>query len=200
MFRLLGDVRRGETRRRPRRRNASFNFLADVTLACARGRRRLGNNEGESADTATSLNSCAGIGLRYPRMTNATGRTGEATAPRRHLVRLFRACLCFSLRVAHSAEQITELGRLAWALVRFLRRRWCLLGAIGRFRRSGNVGEFAQTAWSLNHIATIDPRAARKKKYNRDNSTGHRPETALGSGVSSLLASFPAGRPSLPGS
>ena len=51
-------------------------------------------------------------------------------------------------------------------------------------------------AWPLNHIATIDLRAASVGNYNRANIRGHAPATALGSSVSSSWAFFPAGRPS----
>ena len=96
-------------------------------------------------------------------------------------------------RAVDSAEQITEMGRLTRALVRYLRRRWCLLRAIGRFRNSENQGRCARMAWSLNHIVTTDLRAARMKKYNRANTEGHGLDTALGSSVPSSLALFPAG-------
>ena len=86
----------------------------------------------------------------------------------------------FSPRVANSAEQITEVRQLTRPPVRFLRHPWRLLRARGRFRRSENQGDSAQMAWSLNHIATADLRAARMKKYNRANTTGHGPVTALG--------------------
>ena len=106
----------------------------------------------------------------------------------------------FSLRAVDSAEQITEMGRLTRARIRFLRRRWCLLCAIGRFRNSEKKGRSARMARSLNHIAATDLRAAWMEKCNRANITGNGTETALGSSVSSLWASSPAGQPSLPGS
>ena len=199
MFRLLGDVRRRKTKRRRNRRSASPNFFADVTLVRPRGRFPRGDNAGEFADTATSLNYCADIGLRCPEMKTATGHITEAAPPKRHLVGLFCACLCFSPRAANSAEQITELGRLTCAPARFLRHPWRLPAAIGRFRRGENQGVSAQAAGSLNHIATTDLRAARVRKYNRANITGHGHETALGRSVSRSRAFYPAGRPSPPG-
>ena len=140
MSRLLGDVRRGATQRRRNRRSASLNFFVNVTPGRPIGRRRRGNDKGDTAGTATSLDFSAGIGLRRSRMQTVTGHTRGATPPRRHFVRLLRACLCLFLRVVDSAEQITELGRLTRALVRFPRRRRRLLRAIGRFWRSENGG------------------------------------------------------------
>ena len=96
-----------------------------------RSQLRRGCNEGESAETATSLNFCAGVGLRRSRMKTATGHIREARVPGRHLVRLFRACSCFSLRVGISAQQLTELVWLPRPIVRFLRCLWCLPGAMG---------------------------------------------------------------------
>ena len=90
--------------------------------------------------------------------------------------------------MVNSAEQITGLGRLTRPLVRFLRHLWRLLRAISRYRNSENDGRFAWMAWSLNHIATTDLRAARMKKNNRANITGRCHDTALGSSVSSLWA------------
>ena len=98
----------------------------------------------------------------------------------------------FSLRVVNSAEQLAELDILTRALARFLRRRWRLPRAGGRLRKSENRGDSAQMARSLNRIATIDLRAAKVKKCNRGNITGHGPETALGSSFSSSMAFFPA--------
>ena len=86
---------------------------------------------------------------------------------------LFRACLSFSPRVVNSTDQITKLGRLTRPLVRFLRHLWRLLRAISRYRNSENDGRFAWMAWSLNHIATTDLRAARMKS-----ATGHMSEAA----------------------
>ena len=54
-------------------------------------------------------------------------------------------------------------------------------------------------AWPLNHIATIDLRAASVGNYKWANIRGHAPATALGSSVLSLWEFFPAGRPILPG-
>ena len=164
MSRLLGDVRRGTPRRRRFRRSASPNFFAGGTLVRPRGRSRRGNNRGEPADTASFLNYFAAIDLRRNREKTATGYVTEATFPERHLVGLFRACLHFFPRVVNSTERITELGQLTRALVQFLRHPWRLLGAIGRFRRSGNQGGSAQTEWSPNHIAATDLRAAGTKK------------------------------------
>ena len=124
----------------------------------------------------------------------------EAAFPKRHLVGLFRACLCFTPRVVISAKQIAEPGRLTRPLVRFLRHPLRFLRAGGRYRSSENRGRAIRTAWSPNHIANTDLRAARVKKYNRANFTGHSHETARGSSVSSSLAFLPAGRPSVPGS
>ena len=87
---LLGDVCRGDTQRCRFRRSASLNFFADVTLTRPRGRRRQGDNRGDSAETATSLNYCAGNGLRRSRIKNATGHITEAALQKRHLVGLFR--------------------------------------------------------------------------------------------------------------
>ena len=198
--RLLGVARRGATRRRRNRRSASPDFFADVTPGCKGGRCQRGNNQGDTAETATSLNYFAAIGLRRARMKTATGHARGATVSRRHLVGLFRASFLSLPRVVNSAEQITELGRLTRPLVRFLRDPWCLLRAIVRFRNSDNKGRSAWVAWSLNHIAATDLRAAWMEKYNRANITGNGTETALGSSVSSLWASSPAGQPSLPGS
>ena len=200
MCRLAGDVRRAGTQRRGRRRSASAICFADVTLLRTRGRFRRGNNEGEFADTAASLNYCAAIGLRRSRMKNATGHASEARAPRRHLVGLFCACLFFSLQVANSAEQITELGWLQRPLGRFLRHRWRLPRARGRVRKSEDKGRRARMAWSLNRMATTDPRAARVKKRSRANIADHGPEAMLGSSASGSLAFFPGRRPSPPGS
>ena len=160
MFRLIRDVRRGAPQRRRRRRRASLNFVADVSLVRPRGRCRRGNNEGDSAETATSPNCWAAIGLRRSRMKTATGHTREATVPRRHLVGPFRACLRFFPRAVNAAEQITEVRRLTRALVRFFRHRWRLLRAVGRCWTSENGGRSARMAWSPNHIANTDPRAA----------------------------------------
>ena len=98
-----------------------------------------------------------------------------------------------SLRVVSSTDQIAEVGRLTRPLVRFLRRRWRLLRAGGRFRNSENEGEYSQMAPPLKHIATTDLRAAWMKKYNRANIAGQGPETAPGSSVSSSRASFRPG-------
>ena len=98
-------------------------------------------------------------------------------------------------RVVNSAEQITEMGRLARALVRFLRHPWRLLRAGGRFRDSENKGRAARMAGSLNHIAATDLRVASREKYNRANITGHRPGAVLGWSFSSSWACLPAGRP-----
>ena len=65
-----------------------------------RGRRRRGNNGGNSAETATSLHHFDAIGLRHSRMTNAPGHITEAALPKRHLVRLFRAV------ISHSGQSI----------------------------------------------------------------------------------------------
>ena len=108
--------------------------------------------------------------LRRARLKTAAGHTREH---RRHLFRLFRACLSFSPRVVNSTDQITKLGRLTRPLVRFLRHLWRLLRAISRYRNSENDGRFAWMAWSLNHIATTDLRAARMKS-----ATGHMSEAA----------------------
>ena len=89
--RLVGDVRRGITRRRRRRRSAPLDFFADVTLARPGGRFWRGNNKCESADMATSLNYFAGFGSRCPRMTNDAGYIAGATLPKHRSVRLFRA-------------------------------------------------------------------------------------------------------------
>ena len=173
-FRLLGHVRRGTTQRRRNRRSASPNFFADVTPGCKGGRCQRGNNQGDIAKTATSFNYFAAIILRRARMKTATGHARGATVSRRHLVGLFRASFLSLPRVVNSAEQITEPGRLTRAPVRlthftfrltrapgrFLRRRWCLLSAIDRFRRSENKGRAAPVAWSLSNIATTDLRAA----------------------------------------
>ena len=158
LFCLLGDVRRGTTQRRRCRRNASLNFFAVVPLVRTSDRCRRGHDRGDSAETATSLYCCAGIVSRGSRMKTPTRYASEAAAARRRLVGLFCACFCFFLPAVHSAKQITGLGRLT--LVWFLRRRWCLLCATGRFRRSENEGRFARTAWLPNHIATTDLRAA----------------------------------------
>ena len=199
-MRLLGDGCRGTARRRRCRRSASLNIFAKVTLVRPRGRFRRGNKNGDAAEKSKSLNYFAATGLRCARMKNATGYITEAALPKRRLVGLFRACLSFSPRVVNSAEKITAPGRLTRPLVRFLRNPWCPLGAGGLLQRGGNQGDCAQMAWSPNHIATTDLRAARLKKYNRANIKGHGHETVLGSSVSSSWASFPAGRPSLPGS
>ena len=198
--RLLGVARRGATRRRRNRRSASPDFFADVTPGCKGGRCQRGNNQGDTAETATSLNRFAAIGLRRARMKTATGHARGATVPGRHLVGLFRASFLSLPRVVNSAEQITELGRLTRPLVRFLRDPWRLLRAIVRFQNSDNKGRSAWVAWSPNHIAATDLQAARMTIYNRTDVTGHGPEATLGSGVSSSWAFFPAGRPSLPGS
>ena len=192
MFRLLGDVRRGTQQRRRNRRSDSLKFFADVTLVRPRGRCRRGNNKGDTAETATSLNYFAGMGLRCARMKTTAGYITEAALPKRHLIGLFRACLSSPPRVANSAEQITEVDQLTRALVRFLRHPWCLLGALVRFRNSENKGESSESAWPTNHVATTDLRAARMKKYNRANFTGHSHVTQLGSSVSSSWAFFRA--------
>ena len=89
-------VRRGTMQRRRNRSSALLNLLADFSLVRPRGRPRRGDNKGEFADTATSPNFRAAIALHRSWMKTATGHTGEATAPGRRLVRLFRACLRFS--------------------------------------------------------------------------------------------------------
>ena len=160
LFRLLGDGRWGTTRRRRLRRSALLNVFASVASVRLRGRRRRGNNRGDTADTASLLNYCAGVGLRCAMMKTTTGHIAEAAFPERRLVGLFRACLRFTPRVVNSAERITELGRLTRAVARFLRHPWRLLGPMGRFRRSENQGDSAQMAWSLTHIATTNLRAA----------------------------------------
>ena len=105
----------------------------------------------------------------------------------------------FSARLVNYAENITELGHLTRALVRF-RSHPCLLPrAGGRFRNSENKGESGWTTRSPHHIATTDLRAACMKKYNRANITGHGPEARIGSGVPISWAFLPAGRQSLPG-
>ena len=80
----------GTTQRRRRRRSAPPNLVADVTLVRPGGRRRRGNNRGESAETATSRSYFAG-------MENAGGAT-DAVLPQRHLVGLFRAAKSLSGR------------------------------------------------------------------------------------------------------
>ena len=159
LFRLLGDVRRGDIRQRRLRRNALRNRFAVVTLVRTRGRCRRGNNEDYAAETATLLDYCAGTRSRRSRMKTATGRTSEATVPRRHWVGLFRACLRLSPRVVISAEQITEVAQLTRARARFLRRWWRLVCARGRFRQSENKSRAAWMTWPLNHIAATDLRA-----------------------------------------
>ena len=148
-----------KTQRRRYRRNASLKIFAGGTYGRPRGGFRWGNNRGEPADTATSLKNVAAIGLHPAKMKNTSGYMAEASAPRPHLVRLFRACLSSSLRVVNSTEQTTEVGWLTRGLVRFLRHLWCLLRPRGRFGRSENQGGSAQMAWPLNHIATVDLRA-----------------------------------------
>ena len=130
LCRLLGEVHRSKTQRRRYRRNASLKIFTGGTYGRPRGGFRRGNNGGESAETATSLNFCAGVGLRRSRMKTATGHIREARVPGRHLVRLFRACSCFSLRVGISAQQLTELVWLPRPIVRFLRCLGCLPGAM----------------------------------------------------------------------
>ena len=146
LCRLLGEVHRSKTQRRRYRRNASLKIFAGGTYGRPRGGFRRGNNGGEPADTATSLKNVAAIGLHPAKMKNTRGYMTEASAPRPHLVRLFRACLSSSLRVVNSAEQTTEVGRLTRGLVRFLRHRWCLLRPRGRFGWSENQGGSVQMA------------------------------------------------------
>ena len=78
----------GTTQRRRCRRSAPLNLFADVTLVRPGGRRRRGNNRGDSAETATSRCYFAG-------MENAGGAT-DAVPPQRHLVGLFRAAKSLS--------------------------------------------------------------------------------------------------------
>ena len=158
-FRLLGDGRRGATQRRRNRRSASLNFFANVTLVGSRGRCRRANNNGDTADTATSLNFFDAIGSRCARAETATGHITEAALPKTALGRTVSSGK-FPPRVVNSTEQITELGQLTQALVRFLRHPWRLLRAGGRSRNSENKGRAARMAWSLNRIATTDLRAA----------------------------------------
>ena len=86
---------RSDLLRRRCRRSALLNLFADVTLVRPRGRVPRGNNRGESAETATSLNYFASIGSGFARVKTATGYATEAALPKRHLVGLFRACLWY---------------------------------------------------------------------------------------------------------
>ena len=85
------------------------------------------------------------------------------TLPRQRLVRVFRARRFSLFRPVNYAEQKTEATLQKGFFLR--------LG--GRSRNSGNKGDLAEIATSLNHIATSGRLSAFRKKCNRANSRRH---------------------------